>query len=68
MRKKHPNANIHAYKKAGTVEYTMSAQCARTLLESRKDAEKDIPPQDYLVNYVNNTYGLLRNCERVILT
>lgn len=52
-------------KKAGAIEYQMSQKFADELLKTRKGQEKNMNPQDFLIKYVNDEYGLLYNCVRV---
>ena len=49
-----------------TVEYKMSSVMVKQLLSKRKGTEAKMNPQDFLVKYVNENYGLLRQCVRVI--
>ena len=53
--------------KYGACEYHMSAGMANEILHARKGAEKNMRPQDYLVQYVNEEFGLLYKCVRVVL-
>lgn len=50
-----------------TVEYKMSETMANEIVRAAKKKGSKRPPQEILVNYVNNQYGLLRNCVRVIV-
>ena len=54
-----------AHGKAGAVEYQMSQKFADELLKARKGQEKNMRPQDFLVQYVNDECGLLYNCVKV---
>lgn len=40
-------------------EYNMSSTMAKALLKERKDREKKMPPQEYLVQVVNEQFGLM---------
>jgi hypothetical protein len=53
--------------KAGDIEYKMSRECAEGILKDRKGPEAKIHPQTYLCQYVNEQYGLLGNCVKVII-
>ena len=48
-------------------EYKMSKATAMDLLKNRKGDEKKLDNQKYLCNYVNQTYGLLYVCTKVII-
>jgi hypothetical protein len=54
--------------KVGAVEYQMCAVMAHEILKARKGADKNMKPQDYLVNWVNTNCGLLYKCVKVTLT
>ena len=51
--------------KAGAVEYQMPQKFADELLKARKGQEKNMRPQDFLVQYVNDECGLLYNGVKV---
>ena len=51
--------------KPGNVEYKMPKAMADAILKERTD--KKMRPQEYLVNYVNEQFGLLYNCSKVIV-
>lgn len=53
--------------KVGSIEYQMGKEMADELLKSRKGADKNMQPQDFLIKYVNEECGLLYNCTRVIV-
>lgn len=53
--------------KAGDIEYKMSRECAEGILKDRKGPEAKMHPQAYLCQYVNEQYGLLGNCVKVII-
>lgn len=55
------------HEKAGAVEYQMSAAAAEEILRSRKGADKNLRPQDYLIKYINEEAGLLRKCTKVTI-
>jgi hypothetical protein len=50
-----------------TVEYKMSETMANEIIKAAKKKGNKRPPQEILVNYVNNQYSLLRTCVRVIV-
>lgn len=52
--------------KAGNIEYKMSDALARTLLKARKGEEIKMRPNDYLCKVVNEEFGLLGECKRII--
>lgn len=54
--------------KPGAMEYIMSPQMAESLLQLRKGEEKKLTPQQFLVKYVNETFGLLYNCVKVTIS
>ena len=54
------------YVKPGNIEYKMPQAMADALLKERRDDEKKMRPQEYLVKVVNEHFGLLYNCSRVI--
>lgn len=54
------------HQKAGSVEYKMPWAMAKEILNTRKGLEKNMPPQEFLVKYVNEELGLLHNCVKVI--
>lgn len=55
------------HSKAGAVEYQMPKKFADELLKARKGQEKNMRPQDFLVQYVNDECGLLYNCVKVTI-
>ena len=55
------------HEKAGNVEYKMPKAMADALLKERKDGDKKMRPQEYLVKVVNDNFGLLYNCTKVII-
>jgi hypothetical protein len=54
--------------KVGSVEYIMPKSFANELLKSRKNSEKNINPQDFLIQYVNDECGLLYKCTKVTIS
>ena len=56
-----------AHEKAGNVEYKMPKAMADAILKDRKDGDKKLRPQEYLVKFVNEQFGLLYNCTKVII-
>ena len=52
--------------KAGTIEYKMPEHAAKELLKMRKGEEIKMTPNEYLCKVVNEQYGLLDRCVRVI--
>ena len=55
------------HEKGGCVEYKMPKAMADALLKERKDGDKKMRPQEYLVKVVNDNFGLLRTCTKVII-
>lgn len=53
--------------KPGAIEYQMPKKMADELLKARGPLEKNMRPQDFLVNYVNEECGLLYNCVKVTI-
>lgn len=57
--------------KSGAVEYKMPKAMADAYLKHRKshgtDEEKKMNPNDYLAHVVNEEFGLLYNCTRVLV-
>lgn len=52
--------------KAGFVEYKMPEKMVKAYLDSRKDSEKKRSIQEFLVNIVNQEFGLKGHCVKVI--
>ena len=48
------------------IEYEMSKEMAKQLLNARKGNERNIPAQQYLCQIVNEEFGVLGNCTHVI--
>ena len=40
------------------IEYNMSAEMATEILKARKNEEKKLKPQEYLIKYVQEQFGL----------
>ena len=51
--------------KVGNCEYIMDKAFADSILKTRKGEEKNMRPQDYLLQYVNATFGLKEHCSKV---
>ena len=54
--------------KVGSIEYSMPDAMANELMKTRKGEEKKLNKQDFLIKYVNEECGLLRNCTKVVTT
>lgn len=54
------------HEKTGSVEYKMPHAMAKEILNTRKGTDKNMPPKEFLVKYVNEELGLLHKCVRVI--
>lgn len=52
--------------RAGAFEYKMPQAMADAYLKSRKGDDKKLHPNDYLTKIVNENFGLLYKCVRVI--
>lgn len=52
--------------KIGNIEYKMPEVMAKTYLHNRKGEDKKKHPQEYLCEVVNNEFGILGTCTRVI--
>lgn len=52
--------------KAGTIEYKMPEEVVKQYLKMRNAEEKKMTPNEYLCKIVNEQYGLLGKCVRVI--
>jgi hypothetical protein len=50
------------------IEYKMSKLMASELLKTRKGAEQNMRPQQFLCKIVNEQFGVKGNCVRVITT
>ena len=49
----------------GNIEYEMSKLMAKEILATRKGGERNIPPQKFLCQVVNDEFGLKGNCIKV---
>lgn len=58
--------NKNFYSKTGNIEYRMSKTMAKELLKTRKGDEFKMNPNDFLCKIVNETFGLLGYCTKVI--
>lgn len=52
--------------KAGKFEYKMPDKMAREFLKNRSAEDKKLNPNEYLCRIVNEQFGLLYNCVKVI--
>ena len=52
--------------KPGRIDYKMPKTMAQELLKARKGGEMKMQPNDYLCKIVNENFGLMYNCVRVI--
>lgn len=50
------------------IEYRMTSEMAKELLNSRKGLEKNMRPQEFLCKYVNEELGVKGNCVVVTTT
>lgn len=48
------------------IEYKMPVAVAKTLLKTRSATELKMRPNEFLCKVVNEQYGLLGNCTKVI--
>ena len=48
------------------IEYKMPEQMARELLKARKGEAAKMRPNDYLCKYVNENFGLIGYCVKVL--
>ena len=53
--------------KPGRIDYKMPKAMAQELLKARKGSEMKMQPNDYLCKIVNENFGLMYNCVRVIV-
>ena len=51
--------------KPGSFTYRMSKECANDILKARKGDDFRMSPQQFLCQYVNEQYGLLRKVDEV---
>ena len=56
--------NMH--EKMGFIEYKMPYKMAKAYLDGRNDSQKRIHPQKFLVDVVNQEFGLKGQCVKVI--
>lgn len=49
----------------GDIEYEMSKEFAKQILATRKGADQNIHPQDFLCKVVNEEFGIKGNCIKV---
>ena len=54
------------HEKCGAVEYKMPRAMAKEYLKNRSGDDLKMRPNDYLVKVVNENFGLLHKCVRVI--
>lgn len=54
------------HEKAGGIEYKMPYKMAQALLKERKGDENKMHPYAYLVQVVNDQFGLKEHCSKVI--
>lgn len=52
--------------KAGGIEYKMPEKMAKEFLKNRTEEEKKMHLNDFLCKVVNEQFGLLYNCVKVI--
>ena len=50
----------------GEIEYEMSKEMAKQILATRKGADQNVHPQEFLCRIVNEEFGLKGNCTRVL--
>lgn len=49
----------------GDIEYEMTKEMAKQILATRKGAEQNVPPQEFLCRVVNDEFRVKGNCIRV---
>ncbi len=49
----------------GEIEYEMSKEMAKEILATRKGAERNMHPQEFLKKIVNEEFGIKGNCVKV---
>ena len=64
--KENESKSVWAKPYEGAVEYEMSKQMAKEILATRKGADQNVPPQDFLCRVVNEDFRLKGYCTRVI--
>ena len=57
---------FHKMEKAGEIEYKMTKEMADAYLKSRTGKEANEKAQDYLCKIVDQEFGLLGKCTRVL--
>ena len=50
----------------GDVEYEMNKELAKQILATRKGADQNVHPQEFLCRVVNEEFGIKGNCVRVL--
>jgi hypothetical protein len=55
------------YIKPGEIDYQMPKKMADEILNSSGKKKGQFDTQEYLIEYVNNERGLLRNCVKVTI-
>ena len=50
----------------GDIEYEMPKELAKQILATRKGADQNVHPQEFLCRVVNEEFGLKGYCTRVI--
>lgn len=62
------NISLRFYTKSneGDIEYEMSKELAKNILNGRKGTEVNMHPQEFLCKVVNEEFGIKGNCTRVI--
>ena len=50
----------------GDVEYEMNKELAKQILATRKGADQNVHPQEFLCHVVNEEFGIKGNCVRVL--
>lgn len=70
MSKNNENASKTVYARPfeGDVEYEMSKEMAKQILATRKGADQNVHPQEFLCRVVNEDFGIKGNCVRVLTT
>ena len=50
-----------------TIEYQMEKEMFNAIIRDRKGADKKINPHKYVIDMINNEYGLLGTVSKIIL-
>ena len=50
-----------------TIEYQMEREMFNAIIKDRKGADKKINPHKYVIDMINNEYGLLGTVSKIIL-